>query len=126
VSQGILCGNPSSRMNRPAITWARVAQAERCCQTAHQAGNHPFRRFRNTFLRNGTDCPDGLQKFWLGHAGETMTDRYDKVKEDVQFRLEKAETRGIGFDLPEFGLSIVPKAPKAPKNEDMEEAAEAV
>ena len=32
----------------------------------HKAGNHAFRRFRNTFVRNYTPCPDGLQKFRLG------------------------------------------------------------
>jgi integrase len=89
----------------------------------HKAGNHAFRRFRNTYLRNYTPCPDGLQKFWLGHAGETMTDLYDKVKEDLQFRLEWAEKCGIGFELPEFGLSIVPNVPNVPKNEDVEMAA---
>jgi hypothetical protein len=89
----------------------------------HKAGNHAFRRFRITFLRNYTSCPDGLQKFWLGHAGETMTDLYDKVKEDKQFRLEWAEKCGIGSELPEFGLSIVPKVPNVPKSEGMEEAA---
>lgn len=41
-----------------------------------------------------------------------MTDLYDKVKEDKQFRLEWAEKCGIGFELPEFGLSIVPKVPR--------------
>ncbi len=89
----------------------------------HKAGNHAFRRFRNTFLRNYTPCPDGLQKFWLGHAGETMTDLYDKVKEDLQFRLDWAEKCGIGFDLPEFGLSIVPKVPNVPRTDDITEAA---
>ena len=89
----------------------------------YKAGIHAFRRFRNTYLRNYTPCPDGLQKFWLGHAGETMTDLYDKVKEDLQFRLEWAEKCGIGFDLPEFGLSIVPKVPNVPKTEDITEAA---
>jgi hypothetical protein len=64
-----------------------------------------------------------LQKFWLGHAGETMTDLYDKVKEDQQFRLEWAESCGIGLELPEFGLSSVPKVPNVSKNEGMEEAA---
>ena len=89
----------------------------------HKAGNHVFRRFRNTYLRNYTSCPDGLQKFWLGHAVETMTDLYDKVKEDLQFRLEWAATCEIGFDLPEFGLSIVPNVPNVPRNEDIEKAA---
>lgn len=89
----------------------------------HKAGNHAFRRFRNTYLRNYTPCPDGLQKFWLGHAGETMTDLYDKVKEDLQFRLEWAEKCGIGFELPEFGLSIVPSVPNVPKNGGADAAA---
>lgn len=84
-----------------------------------KAGNHGFRRFRNTFLRDYTPCPDGLQKFWLGHAGETMTDLYDKVKENVQSRLDWADKCGIGFDLPEFGLLVVPKLPDVPKSEDM-------
>ena len=51
-----------------------------------KAGNHAFRRFRNTFLRNYTDCPEGLYKYWLGHSGKDMSDLYDKIKEDVQFR----------------------------------------
>jgi integrase len=89
----------------------------------HKAGNHAFRRFRNTYLKNYTPCPDGLQKFWLGHAGETMTDLYDKVKEDLQFRLEWAEKCGIGFELPEFGPSVVPNVPNVPKNKDIEKAA---
>lgn len=89
----------------------------------HKAGNHAFRRFRNTFLRNYTPCPDGLQKFWLGHAGETMTDLYDKVKEDLNFRLEWAEKCGIGFELSQLGLSYVPNVPNVPRNVDIEKAA---
>ena len=53
-----------------------------------------------------------------------MTDLYDKVKENVQFRLDW-EKCGIGFDLPEFGLLVVPKLPNVPKSEDMKKAAEA-
>ena len=91
----------------------------------YKAGNHAFRRFRNTFMRNCTSCLDGLQKFWLGHAGDTMTDLYDKVKEDQQFRLEWAEKCGIGFELPEFGLFDVPKRPNVPRKADMKKAASA-
>jgi integrase len=40
----------------------------------HKAGNHAFRRFRNTYLRNYTDCPEGLYKYWMGHAGRDMSD----------------------------------------------------
>ncbi len=78
----------------------------------HKAGNHAFRRFRNTYLRNHTECPEGLYKYWMGHAGESMSDLYDKIKEDVAFRKKWAEQCGFGFELP----SVVPNVPKkAPK-----------
>jgi integrase len=73
-----------------------------------KAGNHAFRRFRNTHLRNRTECPEGLQKFWMGHADETMGDLYDKIKEDVEFRKMWAERCGFGFEL----SSVVPNVPK--------------
>jgi hypothetical protein len=37
-----------------------------------------------------------------------MSDLYDKIKEDVEFRKEWAEKCGIGFELP----SVVPMIPK--------------
>jgi len=74
----------------------------------HKAGNHAFRRFRNTYLRNHTECPEGLYKYWMGHAGEGMSDLYDKIKEDVPFRKKWAEQCGFGFTLP----SVVPNVPK--------------
>ncbi|HEV2487360.1 MAG TPA: hypothetical protein VGT08_17680 [Terracidiphilus sp.] len=54
-----------------------------------------------------------------------MTDLYDKVKEDLHFWLEWAEKSGIGFNLPEFGLSVVPKVPNIPRFAGKEKAAEA-
>lgn len=65
-----------------------------------KCGVHAFRRFRNTYLRNFTTTPPGLIKFWMGHAGEGMSDLYDKIKEDVAFRKEVAEKAGLGFQLP--------------------------
>lgn len=65
-----------------------------------KCGMHAFRRFRNTYLRNFTTTPPGLIKFWMGHAGEGMSDLYDKIKEDVAFRKEVAEKAGLGFQLP--------------------------
>jgi hypothetical protein len=44
-----------------------------------------------THLRNRTGCPEGLQKFWIGHADESLSDLYDKIKEDVAFRREWAD-----------------------------------
>jgi integrase len=49
----------------------------------HKAGNHAFRRFRNTYLRNKTLCPEGLRNYWMGHKGDSMDDLYDKIKEDI-------------------------------------------
>jgi integrase len=80
----------------------------------HKAGTHAFRRFRNTYLRNKTGCPEGLRNYWMGHAGNTMDDLYDKIKEDVEFRKEWAEKSGCGFELP----AVVPNVPKTePKAE---------
>lgn len=66
----------------------------------HKAGNHAFRRFRNTYLRNHTQCPDGLRNYWMGHADRNMDDLYDKIKEDASFRRNWAEKAGCGFALP--------------------------
>jgi hypothetical protein len=74
----------------------------------HKAGNHAFRRFRNTYLRNYTECPEGLYKYWMGHAGRDMSDLYDKVKDDEGFRRKWAERCGFGFELP----AVVPNVPK--------------
>jgi integrase len=64
-------------------------------------GFHAFRRFRNTFLRQ-SHCPDGILKFWMGHAEGDMSDRYDRSREDVQYRKDVATAMGLGFDLPKM------------------------
>jgi integrase len=74
-----------------------------------RCGFHAFRRYRNTFLRN-LHCPDGLLKFWMGHAAADMSDRYDRVREDVQFRRDVVRSLGVGFKLPE---NVAAKRPKA-------------
>jgi integrase len=75
----------------------------------HKAGTHAFRRFRNTYLKNETSCPKGLRDYWLGHAGNSMDDLYDMVKDNAAFRKQKAAEYGVGFELP---ASIVPNVPK--------------
>jgi len=59
-------------------------------------------------------CTDGLRKYWLGFAGTEMGDRYDKIKEDAQFRRMWAEQCGFGFELP----SVVPSVPKCTENNE--------
>jgi integrase len=84
----------------------------------HKAGNHAFRRFRNTYLKNRTECPKGLYDYWLGHAGKDMSDLYDKIKEDIPFRKMWAEKCGFGFEL---ALNV----PIVPKNEEKTEVPKA-
>ncbi len=74
------------------------------------AGNHAFRRFRNTFLRK-SHVPDDLIQWWLGHAGKSMTDEYSQVRDDVEYRKMVTEQVGIGFELPAQTPSIAPNAP---------------
>ena len=85
----------------------------------HKAGTHAFRRFRNIYIRNHTACREGLYKFWLGHADENMSDRYDKIEEDVQFRRKWAVQCGFGVDLP----SVVPNVPRTEVKAELERAA---
>ena len=65
----------------------------------NECGFHAFRRFRTTHLRKQR-TPEGLVQFWLGHAGKTITDGYDRVREDVVYRKEVAAAVGTGFTVP--------------------------
>jgi integrase len=68
--------------------------------TGAKAGNHAFRRYRNSYLRKKS-CPAGLLKYWLGHSRRNdMSDVYDKSPEDFEWRAEMAEQLGVGFSLP--------------------------
>ena len=43
---------------------------------------------RNFQHRNFTATPPGLLQYWMGHAGEGMSELYGKIKGDVRFRKE--------------------------------------
>jgi integrase len=73
-----------------------------------KGGCNIFRRFRITELKK-SDCPDALQHFWSGHAPTHVSERYTKLLQDRDYRLEWAEKVGMGFDLP--GRSVAPLAP---------------
>jgi len=77
-----------------------------------KAGNHGFRRFRDTFLRNHTNCPEGVFHFWLGWGSEGMSGHYDQIKNDVAFRKDVVNRCGVGFDVPASLASIEPNEPK--------------
>lgn len=78
-------------------------------------GFHAFRRFRTSHLRKNR-APWDLEKFWLGHANKSITDKYSgQLKEDVEWRKAEAERIGLGFSLtakPSVGLLGLPEAKK--------------
>ncbi len=65
-----------------------------------KGGFNIFRRFRITELKK-SDCPDALQHFWSGHAPTHVSERYTKLLQDRDYRLEWAEKIGTGFAPPE-------------------------
>jgi integrase len=75
-----------------------------------KAGFHAFRRFRTTWLRKNR-TPEDLIRFWLGHADETVTDGYSKLREDMQYRREVAEKIGLGFESSAQTPDVVPNVP---------------
>ena len=77
-----------------------------------KAGNHAFRRFRDTFLKNRTNCPEGVLQFWLGWCSEGMSGHYDQIKNDVAFRKDVVNRCGVGFKVPVSLASIEPNEPK--------------
>jgi integrase len=88
----------------------------------HKAGTHAFRRYRNTYLRNETSCPKGLRDYWLGHAGNTMDDLYDMVKDNTVLRKQRAAEYGVGFELPAsiVAVNCTERTEKARGNEARE------
>lgn len=77
-----------------------------------KAGNHAFRRYRDTFLKNHTNCPEGVLHFWLGWGTEGMSGHYDQIKNDVAFRKDVVNRCGVGFDVPASLASTEPNEPK--------------
>lgn len=62
-------------------------------------GFHGFRRHRVTHLRSQR-VPDNLVRFWIGHSSKSITDDYDAVKRETEFRRFTAAAAGLGFELP--------------------------
>jgi len=79
-------------------------------------GAHAFRRFRTTHLRKQR-APEGLVQFWLGHAGKSTTDSYDRVREDVEYRKEVARSAGLGFTIPAVVVQTVQRNEKSVEEE---------
>ena len=59
----------------------------------------------------------------MGHENETVGDGYSKMKDDVAFRLEQAETMGLGFALPPKIAEVVRIVRKKETKPEVENAA---
>jgi integrase len=65
-------------------------------------GFHSFRRYRITKLRQA-NIPEDLIRYWSGHSGKGITDRYAKSAEDRDYRKHWCKAAGLGFDLQHLG-----------------------
>jgi len=72
-----------------------------------------------TWLRKQRTWED-LINFWMGHQPKNMTERYSKLKDSLQDRLDEAKRVGYGFELPAEEAEVVPNVPKIQEGE-MEE-----
>jgi integrase len=82
-------------------------------------GFHAFRRFRKTWLR-GKRCQEDINNFWMGHKPETMSELYSRLDEELELRLQEAETVGVGFGVPTY---IAPSCSKISVKSEVEIAA---
>ena len=64
-----------------------------------KGGFNIFRRFRITAVQTA-ECPKPLKHFWSGHAHTHVSERYTKLLQERDFRLEWVEKIGMGFELP--------------------------
>ena len=62
-------------------------------------GFHSFRRFRITRLRE-LGVPEDILRYWVGHEGKGITDRYSQLAHNVELRRDWAQRAGLGFELP--------------------------
>lgn len=57
-------------------------------------GFHALRRFRKTWLR-GERCQEDINKFWMGHQPETMSELDSGMEFELKRRLDEAERVGV-------------------------------
>jgi hypothetical protein len=62
------------------------------------------------------ECSPGslvdLIHFWAGRAGNSVTDDYSKLKDDLGFRKQIVTRVGLGFELPSKKIEFGPSGPK--------------
>jgi integrase len=89
-------------------------------------GCHIFRRFRMTWLRENSVPPD-IERFWLGHANQTVGDDYSMLKRNITFRKQIADRIGTGFALPDsISAPVVPNVPKTASQQNQQVVAQVI
>jgi hypothetical protein len=73
-----------------------------------KGGFNIFRRYRITHIKK-SECPEALEHFWSGHAQTHVSERYTKLWQDRDYRLEWAEKIGMGFELPAVSVGKLGK-----------------
>jgi integrase len=77
-------------------------------------GAHSFRRFRATHL-DLQGVPQTFVKYWMGHGKKSITEQYQKAKQETAKRREWAEKAGLGFDLTVAKVTVIKTAGKTAK-----------
>jgi len=111
-------GTRTSGLLFSTSTYAQLLQSNTLQDSLHpilkklehvKGGFNIFRRYRITHLKK-SDCPGALEHFWSGHAQTHVSERYTKLWQDRDYRLEWAEKIGMGFELPKKA-SVGPRGP---------------
>jgi integrase len=104
VVDPILYGYERKKMAREGKGWKCVGVEKHPGVLPEKAqeeagyGFHSFRRFRATHLAV-EGCPSIFTTYWLGHGKKTITEEYEKAKQETKKRRELCEKIGVGFKL---------------------------
>jgi integrase len=99
VFDPILVGRARKKMVRVGMKWKQVGTETIPGVIGEKRGFHAFRRFRATHLAV-SEAPEVFQKYWLGHGAKTITELYQKAKQESAKRKEWCEKAELGFALP--------------------------
>ena len=99
VLDPILVGRERKKMVRDGMKWKQVGTETIPGVIGEKRGFHAFRRFRATHL-SVSEAPEVFQKYWLGHGAKTITELYQKAKQESAKRKEWCEKAELGFALP--------------------------
>jgi hypothetical protein len=86
------------------LAWAETMKRQK-------AGFDAFRRFRASWLHKNRAAED-LIWFWPQHANQSVTNAYSRLSVDFEFRRDRSEKIGLGFEIPALTVDVVRSVPK--------------